>query len=64
MTISQMEAVWEPCRQGLPLTADEAAARWEKGEVYEPDRRLPVTREIAQLIERCNWEASKQAKAA
>lgn len=58
MTISQLQAVWELCRQGFPITADEAAERWEKGEVYQPDRSLRVTREIAHLIEQCNWEAS------
>lgn len=64
MTISQLQAVWELCRQGFPLTADEAAARWEKGEVYQPDRPLRVTREIAHLIEQCNWEANDQTRAA
>lgn len=59
-----MQTVWELCRQGFPLTADEAAARWEKGEPYEPDRQLHVTREIEQLIDRCNWEAADRARAA
>ncbi len=64
MTISQLHAVWELCRQGFPLTADEAAARWERGEPYEPERQLHVTREIEQLIDRCNWETGARVKAA
>jgi len=52
MTMSQSQAVWELCRQGFPLTADEAAERWEKGETYMPDRRLRVTREIKRLSKR------------
>jgi hypothetical protein len=64
MTISQLQTVWELCRQGFPLTADEAAARWEKGETYEPARQLHVTREIEQLIDRCNWEVDARARVA
>lgn len=64
MTISQLQAVWELCRQGFPLTADEAAARWEKGEVYEPNRKLRMTRVIEQLIDHCNWEADAHRRAA
>ncbi len=64
MTISQLHAVWELCRQGFPLTADEAAARWERGEPYEPERQLHFTREIEQLIDRCNWETGARVKAA
>ncbi len=56
MTTRQVEAVWELCRQGFPLTADEAQARWERGETYEPDRALRINREIERLIEGCNWE--------
>jgi len=64
MTISQLQTVWELCRQGFPLTAEEAAARWEKGEIYEPARQLHVTREIEQLIDRCNCEAGARTGAA
>jgi len=64
MTMSQSQAVWELCRQGFPLSADEAAARWEKGETYEPDRQLRVTREIKHLIDRCNWEVDVHSRAA
>jgi hypothetical protein len=64
MTISQAQAIWELCRQGFPLTADEAADRWERGEAYEPEQQLPVNREIAQLIDRCNWEIRRDPEAA
>jgi hypothetical protein len=64
MTISQLQTVWGLCRQGFPLTADEAAARWEKGEIYEPTRRLRLTREVKQLIDYCNWEVDARARAA
>jgi len=56
MTISQSQAVWELCRQGFPLTADEAADHWERGEIYEPDLQVRVTREIDRLIECANLE--------
>jgi len=60
MTTRQVEAVWELCRQGFPLTADEAEARWERGETYQPDGQLRINREIERLIERCNWEIDFQ----
>jgi hypothetical protein len=60
MTISQSHAIWELCRQGFPLNAEEAAERWESGETYEPDSRLHVSREIVQLIDLCNWEIRVQ----
>ena len=63
MTTSQLQAVWELCRQGFPLTADEAAECWEKDEIYEPDRLLPVTLEIERLIDRSNWEIDSKEKA-
>lgn len=64
MTISQLQTVRELCRQGFPLTADEAAARWERGEIFEPTRKLHVTREIEQLIDRCNWEVCARTRTA
>jgi hypothetical protein len=64
MTISQSQAVWELCRQGFPLTADEAADHWERGETYEPDFLVRVTREINRLIECANREVDDSRKAA
>lgn len=61
MTIIQSQTIWELCRQGFPLTADEAAERWEKGETYLPDwRGLRVPREVTHLIEQSNWEAAER----
>lgn len=56
MTSSQEQAVWELCRQGFPLTAEEAAAHWERGETYEPNLQARVSREVKRLIDRSNWE--------
>lgn len=64
MTINQSQAVWELCRQGFPLTADEAAERWEKGQTYEPNREIRVPREIGHLIDLCNWEVRAGLRAA
>ncbi len=60
MTPSQNKAVWELCRQGLPLVADEAAAKWSRGERYMLDQRISVAREVKKLVEMCNWEACSQ----
>ncbi len=56
MTISQSQALWELCRQGFPLTADEAEACWEEGKTFLPDWGAKVSRSLEQLIDRCNEE--------
>jgi hypothetical protein len=56
MTSTQSQAVWELCRQGLPLAADEAEQCWRRGEAYHLNFRLKMPRSINALIERCNWE--------
>ncbi len=56
MTPSQDRAVWELCRQGLPLVADEAAATWAKGERFMLDQQVRVAREVHKLVDMCNWE--------
>jgi len=56
MTVSQSQALWELCRQGFPLIADEAAERWEKGETFEPELRVRTSRRIEHLIECSNQE--------
>ena len=58
MTISQSQAVWELCRQGLPLAADAAERCWSHGEAYHLDCHVRVPRGVSALIERCNREAS------
>ncbi|MEA3273882.1 MAG: hypothetical protein U9Q81_00980 [Pseudomonadota bacterium] len=63
MTISQSQAVWELCRQGFPLKADEAAQCWEKGETYEPQWQCRVSREIEYLIDQCNREVDQNIEA-
>jgi hypothetical protein len=59
MTSSQEQAVWELCRQGFPLAAEEAAAHWEKGEAYQPDLGVRVPREVKHLIDCSNWEMAR-----
>ena len=58
MTISQLQATWELCRQGFPLIADEAAAQWETGKAFELDLPVCVPREVEHLIDQCNWEVA------
>jgi hypothetical protein len=56
MTISQAHAIWELCRQGLPLSADEAELCWEQGKAYRLDEPVKLPREVESLIDQCNWE--------
>jgi hypothetical protein len=57
MTITQAQAVWELCRQGLPLSADEAERCWAHGDSYHLDQRVKVPRGLIHMIARCNREA-------
>jgi hypothetical protein len=63
MTTSQTQAVWELCRQGLPLLADEATERWNQGQPFELDAELRLARYIKYLISQSNWELRRRAKA-
>ena len=63
MTISQAQALWELCRQGLPLSADEAERCWEQGQTYQLREPIKLPWEVAGLIEQCNWEVSVTARA-
>jgi hypothetical protein len=56
MTTTQSKALWELCRQGYPVKAYEAEERWDKGEQYQLDWQVKVSREIMHLIEQSNWE--------
>jgi hypothetical protein len=64
MTISQMQAVWELCRQGLPLIADEAEEHWETGQVFDLDMQVSIPRGVEHLLERCNREVDGGGSAA
>ncbi|MBB1073844.1 hypothetical protein HUU62_05390 [Rhodoferax sp. 4810] len=56
MSPTQHRAIWELCRQGLPLVADAAAASWREGRAFKLDSRVVVGREIHSLIEQSNQE--------
>ena len=60
MTMTQSKALWELCRQGYPVKAYEAEERWERGEIYELDWQVQVSKEIMHLIEQSNWEADRR----
>lgn len=59
MTTNQLQAHWELCRQGLPLEADEAAQRWDRGQPFELTERVRLGRYIEVLIRQCNWEVER-----
>ena len=61
MTSTQNQAIWELCRQGLHEAAAGAEQRWQDRKRFEPEPRLPLTRQIALLIDRANWAASTTA---
>ena len=62
MSITQAQAVWELCRQGLPLSADEAERCWAHGDSYHLDQRVKVPRGLVHMIERGNREASMEGR--
>jgi hypothetical protein len=62
MTTTQSRAIWELCRQGLPLAADEAEERWIRGESYHLSSWVKLPRSISALIELCNWESQTMSR--
>ena len=58
MISHQWQAVWELCRQGYPMSADEAEERWSAGNAYYPAGHMQVSRALRALIDQCNYEAS------
>lgn len=64
MTANQSQALWELCRQGLPLAADEAAERWDRGQPFELENGLHLARYVEALIRQCNWEVEGLERAA
>ena len=61
MTSTQSLAVWELCRQGFALNADEAEQCWEHGDAYMPQEQLELSRESVRLIECANWEMRSES---
>jgi len=61
MTSTQKQALWELYRQGLQEAAARAEQSWNDGERFEPDPQLPLTRQIALLVDCANWELSTKA---
>jgi hypothetical protein len=64
MTRNQDQALWELYRKGLHRAADEAEAAWERGQRFVPDQRVPLDRQIAHLIDICNWETHPEPQPA
>lgn len=60
MSTTQDQALWELCRQGLHRLAEEAEGAWQRGQRFVPDGRTRVAREVAQLIDLCNWEVGSR----
>lgn len=61
MTCTQKQAIWELCRQGLHEAAMQAEHSWDHGGRFDPEAQLPLSRSIADLIDRANWESHEQA---
>lgn len=55
MSTLQTQAIWELCREGYPLVADQAAARWDQGHTFRLSDETQISRPVATLIEQCNW---------
>lgn len=62
MTGTQKQAIWELCRQGLQEAAARAERAWDERAPFEPDTRLPMTREIALLIDQTNRDADTKVR--
>jgi hypothetical protein len=56
MTINQANAIWGLCRQGLPLSADDAESSWGEGRAYYLAEPVKLPRDVERLIAQCNWE--------
>jgi hypothetical protein len=59
MTNTQTSTLWEICRQGLPLVADEAAECWDKGQPFEMEPKYRLARSVDALINQSNWEIGR-----
>lgn len=54
MNVEHRQLVWELCRQGYPLVAEEAADCLARGEYYEPSWQVRLTRRLRYLLNICN----------
>ncbi|MCG6896642.1 MAG: hypothetical protein LJE61_09135 [Thiocapsa sp.] len=59
MSTKQSIALWELCRQGLPLLADAAFKCWECGKTFELGKNIEVAKSLEDLIDQCNWEIER-----
>lgn len=66
MSTKQSQAIWELCRQGFPLSADDAAKCWSSGQRFEFSEKFTVGlgRSLEDLIDQCNWEVEKDTETA
>jgi hypothetical protein len=64
MSIKQQQAVWELCRQGYQVSANQAARCWSQGERFEVERELVIARSLENLIDQCNWEVEQELEQA
>jgi len=64
MTSYQDQAVWELYRKGLHQIAEEAERAWVRGKRFVPEQDAPLDRQIARLIELCNWQTRPFAEPA
>lgn len=64
MTSTQSQAIWELCRQGLPLIADEAAECWDQGLHFKLRAPVRLARSVEALIAQCNWEVDREDETA
>lgn len=65
MSTKQSQAIWELCRQGFPLTADDAARCWRNGQRFDLERfDTELGRALENLIEQCNWEVERDCETA
>ncbi|WP_295409623.1 hypothetical protein [uncultured Thiocystis sp.] len=66
MSTKQSQAIWELCRQGFPLSADDAAKCWNNGQRFDLREKFSVElgRSLEDLIDQCNWEIEKNSETA
>lgn len=63
MSPKQSLALWELCRQGLPLLAETAKERWEEGKHFDLTHDFGLARSVKALIDECNWEIDRSIEA-